>query len=385
LGLSGKLEGMTWDDIVAAADGQEVNFWMWGGSEPINSWVNGWFAQALKETYNITLKQVPVAGPTEFINQVLGEKDAGQDEGGAVDFMWINGENFRTMKEAGLLYGPWSQQVPSGQYYNWDDAAVKFDFGYPVDGYEIPWGAAQVVIEYDTTRVSDPPTTMAELVEWIKQNPGRFTYPAPPDFTGSVWVRMMCYHATGGYEQFLGDFDQALFDEKFTACWDLLNELEPSLWREGQTYPESLQKNRDLFVNSEIDFNMTYGPGEAQNNIAEGIYPDTVKTFVLDDGTIANTNYTAIAYNAANLEAALVTANFLASPEVQLQYTNDMNHFAPLQWEKLPAEILAEFQAVDRGAATVPDDVLAAHRLPELRASWLVAIEEGWKTNVLGQ
>jgi len=383
LGLPPPLDGMTWDEIVAAADGQEVSWWMWGGSEAINRWVNGWFAEQLKAKYNITLKQVPVAGPTEFINQVLGEKQAGQNTGGAVDVMWINGENFRTMKEAGLLYGPWAEVVPSGQYYNWDDPAVANDFGYSVEGYEIPWGTAQVVVEYDTAKVPEPPKDMAALVQWIKDNPGKFTYPAPPDFTGSVWVRMMCYYATGGYEQFLGPFNQALFDAKFPACWDLLNEIEPYLWREGQTYPETLQKQVDLLANGEVYFSMSYGPGNAQTAINEGVYPETVRTYVLADGTIANTNYIAIAYNAAHLAAAVVTADFKASPEVEINYIEADNSFAPLWVEKLPKEYQDRLAAVDRGPATLSDQILAEHRLPELQASWLVAIEEGWKANVL--
>ncbi len=383
LGLPGELEGMTWEEIVAAADGQEVNWWMWGGSEAINSWVNGWLAEQLKEKYNITMKQVPVAGPTEFINQVLGEKEAGQDSGGAVDIMWINGENFRTMKKADLLYGPWSEAVPSAEYYDWSNPAIAFDFGYPVEGYEIPWGFAQVVIEYDTAKVSDPPKDMAALVQWVKDNPGKFTYPAPPDFTGSVWVRHMCYYAVGGHEQLLDDFDQALFDEKFPACWELLNELEPSLWREGQTYPESQQQHIDMFANGEVFFRMTYGIGQAQTNIDEGIYPETVRTYVLEDGTIANTNYIAVAYNGANRAAAVVTANFLASPDSQLNRIENENWAAPLMVENLPQEFKDRLDAVERGPAVLSPEALSAHRLPELQSPWLVAIEEGWTANVL--
>lgn len=385
LGLPGPLAGMTWDEIVAAADGQEVNWWMWGGSDVINAWVNGWLAEQLKDRYNISMNQVPVAGPTEFINQALGEKQAGVDEDGAVDIMWINGENFRTMKEADLLYGPWSESVPSGQYYNWDDASIAFDFGYPVDGYEIPWGGAQVVIEYDTARVPEPPQDMAALVQWIKDNPGLFTYPAPPDFTGSVWVRMMCYYATGGYEQFLGEFDQEVFDAEMPACWDLLNEIEPYLWREGQTYPDSSQAHLDLFANGEVYFRMTYGIGDAQTRIDSGVYPETVRTFVLDDGTIGNTNYIAAAYNAANLPAAIVTANFLASPEAQIQRMKELNATPPLWGEQLSAEQQADLASVERGPAMLPPEILEAHKLPELQSDWLIAIEEGWEENVLKQ
>ncbi|MBS1254048.1 MAG: Protein YnjB [Anaerolineales bacterium] len=287
------------------------------------------------------------------------------------------------MKEADLLYGPWSEAAPSGQYYNWDNSAISFDFGYPVEGYEIPWGAAQVVVEYDTARVPEPPKDMAALVQWIKDNPGLFTYPAPPDFTGSVWVRMMCYHATGGYEQFLGEFDQDVFDKEMPACWDLLNEIEPYLWREGQTYPDSSQAHLDLFANGEVYFRMTYGIGDAQTRINSGVYPETVRTFVLDDGTIGNTNYIATAYNAANLPAAVVTANFLASPEAQIQRMEALNATPPLWVDQLSAESQAALAAVERGPAMLSPGILDAHKLPELQSDWLIAIENGWEENVL--
>ncbi len=385
LGLPGELAGMTWEEVVAAADGQEVNYWMWGGNDKINAWVNGWLADQFKEKYNITLNQVPVAGPTEFINQVLGEKEAGQDTDGAVDIMWINGENFRTMKDADLLYGPWAEQVPSSDYVNWDDPSVANDFGYPVEGYELPYWKAQVVIGYDTAKLSEPPGTMEALIQWIKDNPGKFTYPAPPDFTGSVWVRHMCYYATGGYEQFLGDFDQALFDEKFPACWELLNEIEPYLWREGETYPETNTALYELFAQGEVWFEMAYGVGDVRAKIDSGKYPETTRTYVFDEGTIANTNYTAIAYNSPHKAAAVVAANFMASPEAQYSALDAGHGMLSLDPNLLPEEWREKFETYPFGPAVVPLDVLATHRLPELQSGWLTAIEDAWRESVLEQ
>jgi len=385
LGLPGDLAGMTWDDIVAAADGQTVNYWMWGGSDVINAWVNGWLKDQLKEKYNINLNQVPVAGPTEFINQVLGEKQAGKDTDGAVDIMWINGENFRTMKEADLLYGPWAEQVPVSEYVNWDDPSVAYDFGYPVEGYELPYWKAQMVIGYDSAKVPEPPTTMEALLQWVRDNPGKFTYPAPPDFTGSVWVRHMCYYATGGYEQFLDDFDQALFDEKFPACWELLSEIEPYLWRKGETYPETNAALYQLFAQGEVWFDQSYGVGDVQASIDRGHYPETARTFVLDEGTIANTNYTAIAYNSPHKAAAVVAANFMASPEAQYEAQTAGHGLLSLDPERLPEEWREKFATYPYGPAVLPSDVLAAHRLPELQSGWLIAIEDAWRKYVLEQ
>ena len=193
-------ESQTWADIVAEAKGQAVNFYMWGGSDLINRWVSEVVGQAVNEQYGITLNLVPVADSPEYVNKVLGEKEAGRDEDGSVDLVWVNGENFRTMRQGDLLYGEWAQFLPNMIYVNQDDPSVANDFGLPVEGYESPYGKAQFVMIYDSAKVPEPPKTIAELLTWIEANPGKFTYPAPPDFTGSAVGRHICYAASGGYE-----------------------------------------------------------------------------------------------------------------------------------------------------------------------------------------
>jgi putative spermidine/putrescine transport system substrate-binding protein len=377
--------GQTWADILAEAEGQTVNFYMWGGSDLINSWVTGYVATAVQEQYGITLNMVPIVDATEYINKVLGEKEAGRDSDGTVDLVWVNGENFRTMRQGDLLYGNWSQFLPSAAYVNGDDPSVANDFGFPVDGYESPYGKAQFVMIYDSARVPEPPRTIPALVEWIKANPGQFTYAAPPDFTGSAFVRHICYHAAGGYETLLGEFDQAVFDEKSAACWALLNEIEPFLWREGQTYPENRARQIDLFANSEVSFDMAYNPAEASSLVENGRYPTTTRTFVFDSGTIANTHYVAIPYNSPHKAAAMVVANFLLSPEAQLSKAQPENwgDLPVLDPALLPADWQSQFAAIPRGEATLSTEELAAARLPELQAPWLTAFEQGWQEWVL--
>lgn len=378
-------EGQVWADIVAEARGQAVNFYMWGGSDLINTWVTEYVGTAVREQYGITLNMVPISDATEYINKVLGEKEAGQDTSGSVDLVWVNGENFRTMRQGDLLYGRWSQFLPNAAYVNWADPSVANDFGFPVEGYEAPYGKAQFVMIYDSARVPEPPRTIPALVEWIKANPGQFTYPAPPDFTGSAFVRHMCYHAADGYETLLGEFDQRLFDEKSPACWQLLNEIEPFLWREGQTYPESHTRQQDLFANSEVSFDMAYNPAEASSLVENGRYPETTRTFVFDSGTIANTHYVAIPYNSDHKAAAMVVANFLLSPAAQLSKAQPENwgDLPVLDPALLPADWQAQFAAIPRGPATLSTEELAAARLPELQAPWLTAFEQGWQEWVL--
>jgi putative spermidine/putrescine transport system substrate-binding protein len=375
----------SWDEVLAAAQGTTVNWFMWGGSDQINADVDRDIGGVVQEKYGVTLNRVPVADTADAVNKVLDESAAGVDTGGSVDLIWINGENFKTLKQADLLYGPFAQALPNSIYVNWDDPALAFDFGFPVEGYESPWGHAQFVMDYDTAQVGDtPPTTFEALRDWVEANPGKFTYPAIPDFTGSVFIRHVFYWAAGGPEPFLGEFDQATFDEYAPAVWDYLNGIEPYLWREGQTYPEA-SVMEGLLANGEIAFNMGYGPVRASQNIANGIYPETVRTFVFDTGTMSNNNFVAIPFNANNAAGAMVIANYILSPEFQLIMAdpNAWGWLIPTDPRRFPADAQATLASYELGPATLSPDVLAAHALPEANGDWVTAIEQGWTENVL--
>lgn len=374
----------TWEEVLAAAEGTTVNWHMWGGSDVINSNVDSDIGERVEELYGVTLNRVPLVDTADAVNKILDENAAGVDEG-TIDLIWINGENFRTLSEADLLYGNWSEGIPNARFVNWEDPALAFDFGYPVEGQESPWGAAQFVFEYNTALVGDtPPTTFEDLETWAADNPGLFTYPAVPDFVGSVFIRHLFYWAAGGPEPFLGEFDQAVYDEYAPIVWDYLNGIEPNLWRAGETYPDSSQMI-DLLANQEVAFSMDYDPARASTNINEGIYPETIRTFVMDTGTISNNNFVTIPGNAPNPAGAMVVANFMLSEEFQLVMTdpNGWGWLSPIN----PANYSDDFQAAvanfERGPATLSPEELAANALPEPPADWVTAMEAGWIENVL--
>jgi putative spermidine/putrescine transport system substrate-binding protein len=376
----------TWAEVLEAARGTTVNWHMWGGSDKINSDVDNDIGARVQELYGITLNRVPIVDAADVVNKILDEGAAGDSEG-TVDLIWINGENFRTLAEAELLYGPWAESIPNARYVDWEDPAIAFDFGYPVNGYESPWGHAQFVMEYNTALVGEePPKTFEALAEWVEANPGLFTYPGIPDFTGSVFLRHVFYWVAGGPEPFLGEFDQEVFDQYAPVVWEYLNALEPNLWRAGETYPEASVLT-DLIANQEVAFNMGYGPGNAASNIQQGIYPETVRTFVFDTGTISNNNFVTIPFNSTNPAGAMVIANYILSEEFQLKMTD------PDQWGWLspisPSVYSQEFQdavaAFESHPATLSADELAAAALPEPPATWVTAMEQGWIENVLQQ
>jgi len=274
--------------------------------------------------------------------------------------------------------------LPNNSLIDWSNDAIANDFGVAVDGCEVPWSKAQFAFAYDQKRTSTPPDSIPKLISWAQENPGRFTYPAPPDFNGSVFVRHVFYHAAGGAQNLLGDFDQALFDKVADKAWTILNDLEPSLWRAGKTYPQSIQQLDQLFANSEVDITFNYDPSIVGLNIENGSYPETTKGFVMSDGTIGNTSYTLIPFNSPNKAAAMVAQNLLTSAQAQYQKAlpDVWGTIPAIDLSRLDAEYTEKFGTLERHPNVVSEAELAAAALPELQSAWITAIEEGWKENV---
>jgi putative spermidine/putrescine transport system substrate-binding protein len=378
------LIAMPWDQVVEAARGGTVNWFMWGGSDTINRYVSDHIGGLLKQRYDITLNRVGVTDTAEVVNLVLGEKEAGVTDRGAVDLIWINGENFRTMRQGGLVFCGYTDRLPNTALVDWTNPAIANDFGVPVEGCEVPWSRAQFAFAHDAAVTPDPPRSIPALLDWIRANSGQFTYPAAPDFNGAVFVRHVFYHVAGGHEALLGDFDQALFDSVAPQTWALLNDLEPYLWREGQTYPNSITQLNDLFANGEVAFTFDYDPSQFGLAVQAGRFPETTRSYGLTDGTIGNTNYTLIPFNSPNKAAAMVLQNLLLSAEEQLEKARpEVWGAAPaIQIDRTPPEVQAGFAALVAPPSVVSADELARNALPELQAGWISAIEQGWIENV---
>jgi putative spermidine/putrescine transport system substrate-binding protein len=377
-----------WNQILAEARGTTVNFYMWGGDERINTWVDTYVASNMQREYGIKVNRVPMDAPT-FVNQLLSEKQANR-QSGEEDLLWINGENFRTARQANLLWGPFADKLPNfNQYVDATAPDVANDFGFPVNGFEVPWGKAQFVFAYDSSKVKNPPRSAAELMQWVKENPGRFTYPETSDFTGSVFVRQVMYELCGGYQAFptVPKVDDAALNKQLLPLWGYLNQIKPDLWRAGQTYPSTIGALDQMFTDGEVDLTMTYQPTEISGMIANGLLPDTVRTYVWNKGDIGNTHFLAVAYNSPNKAGALVLANFLLSPEAQLSKYDPKNwgDMPSLDVNKLAPNYVAQMNSIDLGKATLSAAELQSHRLPEINSEYVIKIQDLWQENVLNK
>ncbi len=370
----------SWEDIEKTARGQAVYWNGWGGDEKINAYI-AWVGDQVKDRYGIVLHHVKVADIAETVSRILAEKYAGRHEKGTVDLLWINGENFHTMKDNGLLFGPFSERLPN--YPSVDTVTIpstKLDFTEPVDGMEAPWGKAQIVFIYDPTQLTHPPKSASELMAYAKAHPGRFTYPEPPDTLGSTFLKQILIELTDQQEALQKPVSETSFGPVTAPLWGWLDEIRPHLWRQGHTFPQSAPALRQLLADSEIDLAFSLNPNDASAEIEKGNLRNTVRTYVLAGGTIGNTHFVAIPYNSSAKEGAQVVANFLLSPEAQARKLDPTVWGDPtvLGLEKLTAADRERFTRLKRGVATLSPGELGTP-LPEPHPSWMERLEAAWR------
>ncbi len=372
-----------WSAVLAEAKGQTVNWYMYGGDEVLNGFINGYVADQLKK-FDVTLNQVKITDTADAVNKVLAEKQAGKNDNGSVDAIWVNGENFSTGKQADLWFCGYDQDLPNAKYVNFEDGAVANDFGVPVEGCESVWQQADSALVYDSSKLTEADVASVDsLFAWAQKNKGQFTYPALPDFTGSMAVRTLFYDTAGGPDQFTGPLDEGTYTPAADKLWKRLNGVEPSLWRGGKTYPNSQDDIEKLYGSGEIAAFFSYGPGSVADKVSKGVYPDSTREAVLSVGNIANNSFLGIPYNASHKAAAQVLANVLLDPATQQTLFKTNGTYPAVDLDKLTSDQKAAFESVDLGPSVLPLAELTADTVPELDASYVSRIEKDWKANVL--
>jgi putative thiamine transport system substrate-binding protein len=371
-----------WQSVVDAAKGQTVYFNAWGGSENINAYLE-WAGERLKDEYGVTVVHVKLDDTASAVAKVLAEKTAGKDEGGSVDLIWINGENFASMKRQDLLLSPdWTTKLPNWTYVDYENKpTILTDFTIPTDGLESPWGGAKLVFFYDSARAEKGslPDSAEALLKWAEDNPGRFSYPQPPDFVGSSFLKQVLIEVIDDKAKLQQPVNEATFDTDVAPLFAYLDKLNPLLWRSGKAFPQNYPDMKQKLADGELDIVFAFNPSEASAGIAAGELPDTVRSFTFSGGTLGNTHFVAIPYNANAKAGALMLANFLISPEAQARKQDPAIWGDPtvLSMDKLDAADREKFESLDLGIATLRPDELGP-ALDEPHPSWMEHIEGEW-------
>jgi putative thiamine transport system substrate-binding protein len=235
---------------------------------------------------------------------------------------------------------------------------------------------AQLTFFGDGAKLGAPPLSMAALTDLARSRPGRITYPAPPDFHGTTFVKQVLVETIGDRSLLPLSIGKDDFTEAAKPLFAFLDSLHPHLWREGRQFPPAQAQLTQMLADGEVLVGITFNPNEPANLVAAGTLPDTTIAWQHAGGSIGNTHFLAIPVNARAKAAAQVTADFMLSPEAQARKADLAIWGDPtvLDLAKLSERERALFGRGDApGAVSRP-----APAIPEPHGSWVPLIEAAW-------
>lgn len=396
--LAGDLE---WDAVLAQSKEEgRVTFYHWGGSDNLNIWIDQVVAPAMAAE-GIQLDAVRIGDTRQAVDLILTEARSGHDlpGTGSVDALWVNGENFLSLDQQDLLFGPFADRLPNSIHLSWDPADPRStlnlrDFGTPTLARELPWSSEQFVCAANRAVMTEneTPQTFGDLEAYLTNNPGTFTYVRPPNYIGNTFVQQVLYALNPdgtGAAPFQADIEELGVAELARLAEpgiDYLERLEPLMLGgpQGQTiHPADAVEAQGLFRNREIHLHCEFGTYATAVNIETGAYPEQAQEIIFPAGAmIANKSFIAIPANSPNPAAALVFANYMASIEAQASKLADLGYPAGIDAWMLDAADAAQLEAAAPAHIGVTQDELENNLAPDTNASLVDLIEAAWIARV---
>ncbi len=271
--------------------------------------------------------------------------------GGVEAGLWVN------MKEAGL-----------SNYSKINPLAFDGD-------YSVPYRGSQVLLAYDTTKLApaDAPKTFADLVTWIKANPGQFIYNRPDKGgSGGNFVRRAIYEANGRDVNVfkIDNYTQAFGDQSLGKGWDVLKDLAGSLFDSG-AYTSGNTQSVQLLGQSAVTMIPAWSD-QAIQAINTGVLPETTGLVQLTDlGLPGGFSRSTVLSNGVNKDAAIKLADYILTEAVQSAVLTELGGFPGVSWDYISADLREKFKDVI--PTTIP--VFPG-------GDWEKAINDGWYRNV---
>ncbi|WP_340679757.1 ABC transporter substrate-binding protein [Paraglaciecola sp.] len=344
-----------WQQTLANAQGQSVYFYAWGGSKPVNDYLR-WAAKEIASRYKITLRHVKVADISEAVSRLKAEDGSKS----AIDLLWINGENFSYLKKQHLLLGDLWSQLPNSQLLATQQLPLQNDFGVPMDGFEVPWGVGQFNLIANAGVFKQSSITPQSLLAAAKLHAGRISYPRPPEFHGTTFLKQLLLGLSNNDKRLFEPATGDAQNDVLPLLWDFLDQLHPLTWQQGKAFPSSNTEQLLLFQQQQLVMAVSFNPNQLAKDQNEKSIAASAQRLYFSQGAITNSHNLAIPKGAQSPDGAKVVINFLLSELAQAQKLNGT-------WGD-PAVIRP---LLDKAS------ILPAQQ--ELHSSWQQVIEEQWQ------
>jgi len=261
------------------------------------------------------------AGSQTIVEKLMAQKRAGRDKWD-VDVAIIHEIGAAQTVQESLL----KQYAPSAITYKYvTSATAKKALGVDVEGYVIPMFQSQTVLAYNPNYVKNPPESLEELVEWVKENPGKFGYNGiKHGASGVSFVASWLYWKTGKYDVYAltGPFEPKYMEDWDKAFADLQDFDNYVTMTAGNAGTLDMLSRGEIWIGP-VWVDMFY------SWMADGRMDPNFRLILPAPGMAGQPMYYVIPAKAANQEAALKFVEFATSPEIQAKYIVEKFNWYP--------------------------------------------------------
>ncbi|MDR1571660.1 MAG: extracellular solute-binding protein [Clostridiales Family XIII bacterium] len=416
------LAGMSWEEILAEADGDTVTFCAWGsgGADAMVQQYWEYIRGRAKDEYNIAVEYVEDTAEEE--QRLVSDHEGGLDA--TIDMFWGASGSIQPMNAKGALWGDdgnqWVKKLPNSEYLDWTATDVLYNGAMPTGGYQAQFMKVTPAMVYAADRydaalgwdesrteggrtVYGLPHSLTELSLWVKRYPGKFTYLdllGSGGFHGRQFATSALYELTddgkGGWKAVYDEADddgtrsekiqrhaeewnawatggeagEDAFIERAGYVWAYLNELEPNL----------LQGDSGAYYGADAyDMIARVNAGDIAVSFTTciSIYPKTQSDpsylpqgrLYLMETSVGYPDFVVIAKNSRHKAAAMALCNLLLEPEANAKVTAMTGNAYNLDLARLDPEDRAVFEDMmagfPEGSAAAPERLaLSAHNVP---------------------
>ena len=230
-----------------------------------------------------------------------------------------------------------------------DDSLIK-----QVSSMAIPYRASSVVLAYNSQDVKQPPTTLDEVLAWIKANPGKFTYNSPDTGgSGSAFVQAVITSRIpeDARQNFIsGTTYNPSLESQWQPGLNDLKALKSSIYRNG-FYPNGNTAVLQLLANSSISMAPVWSD-QALTSLSQHQLPDSVKLTQLNPPFMGGPAFIGIPRTSSHIALAETFLNWLLGPDIQAKIIDVMHGYPGVQWSYVPDQVRQQYASIAHAYAT---------------------------------
>ena len=224
---------------------------------------------------------------------------------------------------------------------------VNPDLLAPVKGAAIPYRGSSVVLAYNSDKVSSPPRTLSALLDWIRANPGKFTYNSP-NTGGSGYSFAETVVDSLLSPAILKQMDQG-YDPSLQSNWkpglDLLHSLNKYMYGNG-VYPNGNAAVLQLLGQGQIWVAPVWSDQSLTALKTGQLGPNIKLTQISNPSFTGGAAYLAVPKTARHKKVLYKFVNYILSPAAQQMIVDVMAGFPAIDIKYMGDSIKQKFQDV---------------------------------------